>query len=308
MAFGTTPPGIAAVAMALPLELMTSDTDQRETISLRRPETFRSHLPAIAAATLGTVLAAVLGSLMGTAGTIAGMVIGSLASGTISWWAERGIRQSAAVAAARADVLRTRGHHPHPGGYAASQDAPGQDAPGQDAPGQEAPGQDAPGQDAPGQDAPGQDAPGQDATAPHAAAQATAAEAAVARPDPAHRKRRWAGPVALAAVAFIGCAVPVTLLERAAGKPLSAVVQGKPGHGTTLGGGTDGRSAPASPSPSPSPSTTGTNSTVPATSTAPGASSSPSVSPTPAASTPGGTSSATSTPPSATPTVTTPGP
>jgi hypothetical protein len=42
------------------------------------PATFRSHLPAIAAATGGTVLAAVLGSLMGIAGTVAGMAIGSL--------------------------------------------------------------------------------------------------------------------------------------------------------------------------------------------------------------------------------------
>jgi len=280
MAFGTTPPGIAAVTMALPLEIMTSDTDQRETVSLRKPETFRSHLPAIAAATLGTVLAAVLGSLLGTAGTIAGMVIGSLASGTISWWVERGIRHSAAAAAVRADALRA--HHQHPGGYAADGDAPGEDA------------------------AAARAAVAHAAAAHDGATEATAARAAVTRPDPARGKRRWAGPVALAAVAFIGCAVPITLLERAAGKPLSAVVQGNPGNGTTLGGGSDGKPAPASPSPSPSP--TGTDTTVPATSTGPGASSSPSVSPTPAASTPGATGSAGSTPPSATPTATTPGP
>ena len=45
------------------------------------------------------MLAAILGSLIGTAGTIAGVVIGRLASGTCSWWAERGIRRSTAVAA-----------------------------------------------------------------------------------------------------------------------------------------------------------------------------------------------------------------
>src|SRR6266496_2152788 len=84
---------------------MTSDPAQ----PVPKPETFRSHLPAIAAAAAGTVLAAVLGSLIGAAGTVAGMAIGSLVSGTGSWWAERGIRRSAAIAAARADVIRARG-------------------------------------------------------------------------------------------------------------------------------------------------------------------------------------------------------
>src|SRR5258708_40108136 len=74
-----------------------------------KPQSFRSHLPAIAAATGGTVLAAVLGSLIGVAGTVAGMAIGSMVSGTSSWWAERGIRRSAAIAAARADAIRARG-------------------------------------------------------------------------------------------------------------------------------------------------------------------------------------------------------
>src|SRR6266581_2154337 len=92
---------------------MTSDTAKPQTKPEARPETFRSHLPAIAAATTGTVLAAILGSLIGAAGTIAGMVIGSLASGTCSWWAERGIRRSAALAAARAEALRVRGRPLH---------------------------------------------------------------------------------------------------------------------------------------------------------------------------------------------------
>src|SRR5690348_17067571 len=96
---------------------MTSDIAKPQTTPEARPETFRSHLPAIAAATAGTVLAAVLGSLIGAAGTIAGVVIGSLASGTCSWWAERGIRRSTALATARAEAIRTR--HLHAGDTAA---------------------------------------------------------------------------------------------------------------------------------------------------------------------------------------------
>ena len=74
-----------------------------------RPETFRSKLPAIAAATLGTVLAALLGSYLGTGGTLAGLAVGTAAAGSVSWWAERGIRRSAAVAAAKAQAVRARG-------------------------------------------------------------------------------------------------------------------------------------------------------------------------------------------------------
>ena len=167
---------------------MTSDPAQPVT----KPETFRSHLPAIAAAAAGTLLAAVLGSLIGAAGTVAGMAIGSLVSGTCSWWAERGIRRSGAVAAARAAGIGARGRPLRPGEDAA------------------------------------------------------VTRAAVARHDRGRRHRRWAGPAALAAAAFIGCAVAVTLVEQDAGKPLSALVQGKPGHGTTLGGASGG-TAPGRP-------------------------------------------------------------
>src|SRR5204863_4564222 len=93
------------IRSALSFEIMTSDPAQPVT----KPETFRSHLPAIAAAAAGTLLAAVLGSLIGAAGTVAGMAIGSLVSGTCSWWAEQGIRRSGAVAAARAAAIRARG-------------------------------------------------------------------------------------------------------------------------------------------------------------------------------------------------------
>ena len=187
-----------------------------------RPESFRSHLPAIVAATTGTVLAAVLGSLIGAAGTIAGIVIGSLASGTASRWAERGIRRSAALAAARAEAIRARGYQLHPGEHAA-------------------------------------------VTQTAAITQDTAAAGRGHYRPPAAR-RRWAGPAAFIVAALIGGALVVTLVEGAAGKPLSAVVQGKPGHGTTLGGGTVGKAAPASPSPGPSstPSASATGTAAPA--------------------------------------------
>src|SRR5205823_2429867 len=165
---------------------MTSDIAKPQTKPGAKPETFRSHLPAIVAATTGTVLAAVLGSLVGAAGTIAGMVIGSLASGTCSWWAERGIRRSTALAAARADAVRTRGRplHPHEDAAVTQPDAAAQDI----------------------------------------AAITGAAPGRHGRPRPG---RRWAGLALVIAAAFIGGAVAVTVVEGAAGKPLSAVVQGK---------------------------------------------------------------------------------
>jgi hypothetical protein len=231
----------------LPLEIMTSNSVKPETVSdSAKPETFRSHLPAIAAATSGTVLATVLGSLIGIAGTLVGIAVGSLLSGTISWWAERGFRRSAAVATARAEAIRTRGRPLQP-----DEDA-------------------------------------------------EVAQAAVASHDRSRRHRRWAGPAAFVVAAFIGCAVPLTLLEHAAGKPLSAVVQGEPGHGTTLGGGVADAPASHRPSPSPSAKTTGPAANAPASTAPSGASSSPA----PSATTPAATTPA-STAPSATPTAST---
>jgi len=266
---------------------MTSDTAQQETQPATKPETFRSHLPAIVAATTGTVLAAILGSTIGTAGTIAGMVIGSLASGTCSWWAERGIRRSAALATARAEALRARGYHvPSHEDAAATQTAV---ATRDTTVTKEAP-----------------------ATQGATVTQDTAAcsPAAAGRHGRSRSRSRWAGPAAFIAAGFIGCALAVTLLEGAAGKPLSAVVQGKPGHGTTLGGGGVGKAAKVTPSPTPSASKTGPATTAPASSATPsGASSSPAASPTaPAATapatTPGSASPVSSTPTSATPSAT----
>jgi hypothetical protein len=266
------------------LEIMTSDTAKPDTTSATKPETFRSHLPAIVAATTGTVIAAVLGSLIGTAGTIVGIVIGSLASGTCSWWAERGIRRSAALATARAETLRAHAYHLHPGDATVTEAARGE------------------------------------ATVTHAAVTKDEDTASTVRTAGSGRhgrpgsRRRWAGPLAFIGAAFVGGALVVTLMEGAAGKPLSAVVQGKPGHGTTLGGGTVGKARPSptpsgsrSPTPSSSatsaratsPATTGASSSSPAASTAPAATassstsptSSPSDSPTPTA-TPTGTATA----------------
>ena len=230
---------------------MTSDSAKQETASdsprpdpvgaSAKPESFRSHLPAIAAATAGTLFATVLGSLIGVAGTLVGITVGSLLSGTISWWTERGLRRSAAVATARAEAIRAHGRPLHP-----DEDA-------------------------------------------------VVAKVAAASHDRGRQHRRWVGPAAFIVAAFIGCAVPLTLLEHATGKPLSAVVQGKPGDGTTLSGGrVGGASVSHSPSPSPSARATGSGT---ASSTSPGsASSSPA-----ASSTPVGTAPASTSPPSTSP-------
>jgi len=258
-----------------------------------QPETFRSHLPAIVAATGGTVTAAVLGSLLGTAGTIVGMAIGSLTAGTLSWWAERGIRRSAAMAAAQAEAIRSRSHHLQPDDTVTVPASPrvrgGHLHPGDDAGTVPIAPRVRRGHPHPGDDA---------GTVP------------VARHARARPRRSWAGPVAIAAAAFIGCAVPLTLLEHAAGKPLSAIVQGEPGHGTTLGGGAVGKPAAPSRAPTPSPGATSPAATGNAT---PGsASSSPAAGPTPAGTATGITSPpASSTPgsaaPSASPTTPAPG-
>ena len=218
-----------------------SDSARPDTAGVpAKPESFRSHLPAIAAATAGTLFATLLGSLIGVAGTLVGITIGSLLSGTISWWTERGLRRSAAVATARAEAIRAHGRPLHP-----DEDA-------------------------------------------------VVAKAAAASHDRGRQHRRWVGPAAFIVAAFIGCAVPLTLLEHATGKPLSAVVQGKPGHGGTFDGGVSGASASHSPSPSPSARATGS---ATASSTSPGsASSSPAVS-----STPVGTAPASTSPPSTSP-------
>lgn len=74
------------------------------------PEKFRSHVPAMAGSTIGGLLTAVLGShLFGALGTGAGLVLGSCLSGTVSWWAERGIRRSQEITRAKIQAARKRG-------------------------------------------------------------------------------------------------------------------------------------------------------------------------------------------------------
>jgi hypothetical protein len=65
------------------------------------PETFRQHLPTLVAASVGTVLAAVLGSYLGTAGTVFGLAAGSAVSGTATWFGDRALRRSAQLAKAK---------------------------------------------------------------------------------------------------------------------------------------------------------------------------------------------------------------
>jgi hypothetical protein len=171
---------------------MTDDQDSS-------PRQFAAHLPAIGAAAAGAVFAALLGSFLGTAGTIAGMAIGSLASGTTSWWAERGIQRAHAITRARAEAVRRAGRP----------------------------------------------------LAPHETqiidADAIAAQEKLDRREGRRRHRHlgaW-GVIVLGALA--GCILAVTLVEHAAGKPLSYVVQGKHGHGTSLGGSHPASSSPVSP-------------------------------------------------------------
>ena len=77
-----------------------------------------------------------------------------------------------------------------------------------------------------------------------------AGDAAITRPahDRTRRNWRWATPAGIVLAAFLGCAILLTIFEHAAGKPISAVTQHQPGHGTTLfGGGTGTRHPPRPP-------------------------------------------------------------
>jgi hypothetical protein len=153
---------------------------------------FFSHLPTIAAAAVGSVCAAVLSSFLGGAGTMTGMVLGSVTLGTVSWWADRGFRRANAAARARAEAIKRLGRPLDP-----------------------------------------------DETQ-------VITQTAKTRHDRASR-RRWGTWAAVIVAVFAACAVSVTAIELAAGRPLSDVVTGHAGHGTTLGGG--GGPGPAGSSP-----------------------------------------------------------
>lgn len=67
------------------------------------------------------------------------------------------------------------------------------------------------------------------------------------------RPKLLVGGLAVAAGLFGGVMLATTGAEALAGKPVSAIVQGQPGHGTSLGGGNVGRPNPRS---TPTPTTT----------------------------------------------------
>ncbi len=76
----------------------------------KKPETFTSHVPAIAGAVIGTLVSAVVGSnLFGVAGTRYALVIGSVVTGSASWWGERAIRKSNEIARAKMEARKAKG-------------------------------------------------------------------------------------------------------------------------------------------------------------------------------------------------------
>ena len=80
--------------------------------SAEKPNTFRDHIPAIAGSLCGTALSIYLGSFFGTTGTLYGTLLGSAASNSVSWWGERAIRKSAAVAKAKREAVKRRNGAP----------------------------------------------------------------------------------------------------------------------------------------------------------------------------------------------------
>lgn len=77
-------------------------------------EKFTAHLPAMLGATAATVAATLGTSFLGFAGTLIGVVAGSLIIGGGSWWAERAIRGSTARARALAEARRRKGRELSP--------------------------------------------------------------------------------------------------------------------------------------------------------------------------------------------------
>lgn len=79
-------------------------------MSSDQPESFRGHLPALAGSIFGTLLSAIAGShIGGVLGTRYALLVGAFLSGSVSWWAERAIRKSQAIAAAKVKAARERG-------------------------------------------------------------------------------------------------------------------------------------------------------------------------------------------------------
>lgn len=70
---------------------------------------FLDHLPAIIAAALGAVGTSVGLSYFGVAGTLLGLILGTLVTGTIAWYAERLIRRGQERARAVAEARKRKG-------------------------------------------------------------------------------------------------------------------------------------------------------------------------------------------------------
>lgn len=83
---------------------------------------------------------------------------------------------------------------------------------------------------------------------------------------PRLKRPQWIALGILAASVFAGILLLQTVVEAAAGKPVANIVQGTPGHGTTLGGGGNGPAPATTPSVSPSESTAPTGTPLPSVS------------------------------------------
>ena len=77
-------------------------------------ETFRSHLPALAASVIATTVAAVISSRFLGPGTRYALIGTPFIFGFTSWWAERGIRRSQAIAKAKLEAQKQRGRPLNP--------------------------------------------------------------------------------------------------------------------------------------------------------------------------------------------------
>lgn len=74
------------------------------------PETFRSHLPALLGSVAGTLLSTLLaGHFFGKEGRDYALIAGSCISGSASWWTERVIRRSQAIAKAKLEAQKKKG-------------------------------------------------------------------------------------------------------------------------------------------------------------------------------------------------------
>jgi hypothetical protein len=197
-------------------------------------DSLRKKLPPghVAAQVASTLVCAFAMSFLGTAGTLAGLATGSLLSSTVPVLIEHTAGRSAKRLKEQRDHYLKRGYSENVAHAMAEADVKAENRP-----------------------------------------HVTWTSAGVTVAYPRRRRKKsliWTGVTAVlvAAVSLAG----LTVVEAAAGKPASAIVQNKAGTGTTLGG-----YSYTPPSPSPSPST---SSFSPAVSISPSTSSfSPSVSP-----------------------------